>query len=540
MAQPPSRAIVTRGPEERPAVEKRQLESLLDPAAYEEATSTVQLRQTHVSFLFFTDSHVYKIKKEVDFGFLNFMSLDRRRFYCEEEVRLNRRLCPDMYRGVVEVRDFEGKLSFCGPGRVVEYAVKMKRLPEDRMLDRLLEQGRVTDEDVRRIARAIGEFHLAAGRSREIDAYGDMDVIRRNWEENFRQVDEFIPRCLHGEDRDIVRRWVERFMGEHAGSFADRVAGGFIRDCDGDIHSENICLNDTVYIFDCIEFNPRFRFSDTAADIAFLLMDLEFHGRRDLAQCVLDQYCRTTGDEGLRGVLDFYLAYRAFVRGKVTAFRLRDPLIPEQEKEAAASMARRYFRLARGYAVRGSLPLSTIVFCGLMGTGKSTLARELSFELGADLLVSDMVRKELAGLQPTERCREEYNQGIYSGSFTRKTYHELFRRIERKSSAGCTVVADASFFRREDRERVREMAASAGTSCVFVHVVCDEETMRRRLMARGEDPAAISDGTWELMLRQRVDFQPPAPGEGTWIEVDTSCVPSGETVTCILRRLGVV
>jgi hypothetical protein len=522
-------------------VEKRQLESLLDPAAYDEATSTVQLRQTHVSFLFFTDSHVYKIKKEVDFGFLNFMSLDRRRFYCEEEVRLNRRLCPDLYLGVVEVRESAGKLSFSGPGRVVEYAVKMKRLPGERMLDRLLEQGLVTDDDVRRIARAIGEFHLlAAGRSREIDAYGDMDVIRRNWEENFLQVEEFIPLCLDGEDRDIVRRWVDRFMVDHAGSFADRVAGGYIRDCDGDIHSENICLNDTVYIFDCIEFNPRFRFSDTAADIAFLLMDLEFHGRRDLAACVLDQYCRTTGDAGLGGVLDFYLAYRAFVRGKVTAFRLRDPLVPVREKEAATSMARRYFRLARGYAVRGRLPLTAIVFCGLMGTGKSTLARELSFELGAELLVSDSIRKELAGLAPAERRREEYSRGIYSGSFTRKTYAELFRRMELGMVAGCPVVADASFSRREDRDRARAIAASAGAGCVFVHVVCGEETLRRRLTARGQDPAAISDGTWELMLRQRVDFQPPAPGEGSWIEVDTSCVPPGETVMSILRRLGVV
>lgn len=540
MSQSSSQAIANRCPEERPTVDKKQLESLLDPAAYEEITSNVRLVQTHVSFLFITDSHVYKIKKEVDFGFLNFMSLDRRRFYCEEEVRLNRRLCPDLYLGVVEVRESDGRLSFRAAGRVVEYAVRMRRLPEERMLHRVLEQGGVTDADVRRIARAIGEFHLAAERGREINAYGDLEVIRRNWEENFRQVDAFIPLCLDVEDRGLVRSWVERFMDENAGRFADRVEGGWIRDCDGDIHSENICLADKVYIFDCIEFNPRFRFSDTAADIAFLLMDMEFHGRRDLAENVFDEYCRTTGDTGLSGVIDFYLAYRAFVRGKVTALRLLDPLVPQKEKDTAAAIAKRYFRLARGYVVRRSLSPSIIVFCGLMGTGKSTLARELSFELGTDMLVSDIIRKELAGLAPTERCREEYNQGIYSGSFTRNTYDELFRRLEKQSGAGSTVVADASFFRREDRDRVREIAASSKADCVFVHVVCDEETMRRRLTTRREDPAAISDGNWELMLRQRMDFEPLSPGEGTWVEVDTTSLPPGGSVNCILRHLGVL
>ncbi len=519
-------------------MDEKLLESLLDPAAYEETTSTVQLRQTHVSFLFLTDSHVYKVKKAVDFGFLNFISLDRRRFYCEEEVRLNRRLCPDLYLGVVEVRESGGRFSFRGNGKVVEYAVRMRRLPEERMLHRLLEHGGVNEADMRRVARVIGEFHLAAERSREIDAYGDLGVIRRNWEENFSQVEEFIPRCLDAEDRELVRRWAARFMEENAGRFAERVRGGRIRDCDGDIHSENICLDDKVYLFDCIEFNPRFRYTDTTADIAFLLMDLEFHGRRDLAECVRDEYCRVTGDTGMAGILDFYLAYRAFVRGKVTAFRLLDRRIPAQEREAAAAMAQRYFRLARGFVIRGRLAPSIIVFCGLMGTGKSTLARELSFEIGAAPLVSDIIRKARAGLSPTERCREEYNQGIYSPDFTRDTYEEMFRGMEKMSRAGLPVVADASFSRRKDRDRARAIARATGVRCVFVHVVCDEEAMRRRLAARQDDPAAISDGSWELMLRQRADFEPLSGDGGAWTEVDTSSSRPEESVRRILRRLG--
>src|SRR6266567_6185197 len=259
-------------------MEQRTLKSLLKPSAYPEPTTSVHLVQTHVSFIFITDAFVYKIKKPVDFGFLNFSTLDRRRFYCNEEVRLNRRLCPDIYLGVVEVRETAGGAMIDGEGTIVDYAVKMKRLPEERMLDRLLQEGKATAADIGRIARTVAEFHLNAEQSEEIDRYGSSECIRRNWDENFQQIAEFCSVTISKRDLRIIRDWVESSLAENHSLFADRVSQGFIRDCDGDIHMENICLADHVWIFDCIEFNNRFRYSDTAADFAFLLVDFDLHG----------------------------------------------------------------------------------------------------------------------------------------------------------------------------------------------------------------------------------------------------------------------
>jgi len=503
-------------------MESRHLEALLDPSAYDEATTSVALIQTHVSFLFLTDRFVYKIKKPVDFGFLNFLTLDRRRFYCEEEVRLNRRLCPGMYLGVVEVRESPAGIRLCGEGAVVDYAVKMKRLPAERMLDQLLEQDAVGEDDIRGIARIIAEFHLQAERSKEIDSYGGLEVIRRNWSENFQQMEPFLSRTLSRADFNAIREWVEGFMAGHEELFAERVAKGFIRDCDGDIHSENICLADRVYIFDCIEFNARFRCSDTAADLAFLLMDLEYRGRRDLAEVLLREYCTVTADRGMTEVLDFYLVYRAFVRGKVESFRLEDPQIGEPGKMLARRSARRHFRLARGYISRRGLSPVLVAFSGLMGAGKSTLARELSFELGFELLSSDMLRKELAGLSKTSRCYDGYNEGIYSLEFTRDTYREMFRRAEEALALGRSVIMDASFSRRDDRSAAAALARRLGVRFCLFRASCPEEVSRERLEVREAEGSDVSDGRWELFSRQKNDFEPLDPRRENWGEIDTS------------------
>lgn len=520
------------------SMEPERLRALHDPASYDEPTDSVQLVQTHVSYLFITDRHVYKIKKPVDFGFLNFTTLDRRRFYCEEEVRLNRRLCPDVYLGVVELRESAGGVSFRGEGMVVEYAVKMRRLPAERMLSRLLEEGAVGADGMRSIARTVGEFHLRAEWSREIDAYGSLEVIRRNWEENFRQVADFVPETISSGDLELIRGWVEGFMDENRALFGQRVADGFIRDCDGDIHGENICLTDPVCIFDCIEFNPRFRYGDTASDIAFLLMDVEYRGRRDLALVIQDEYLAVTGDRGMKEVLDFYLVYRAFVRGKVESFRLRDPQIGAEEKAGAAARARRHFQLALGYILRRRLMPWLVVFSGLMGTGKSTLAREISFRLGLELASSDVLRKELAGLPPTERRHDRFNEGLYSAESTRATYDEMFRRASAALGEGRGFILDASFSRRSERARFAALAEACGARFAVVHAVCPEEEVRRRLEARAWDPFEPSDGRWELLELQRRDFEAFAPPEDAGHEIDTS-LPVEGSIERIFSILGV-
>lgn len=519
-------------------MEQRFLKSLLKPDAYPEPTTSVRLLQTHVSFLFITDSHVYKIKKPVDFGFLNFTTVDRRRFYCNEEVRLNRRLCPDIYLGVVEVRESAAGAAFYGEGRVLDYAVKMKKLPEERMLDRLLADGMATESDMQTIARTIADFHLGAERGETIAEYGKIDTIRRNWEENFLQIGEFVGVSLTERELGTIRGWVESFLADNGPLFAERVAGGFIRDCDGDIHLENICLTDRVCIFDCIEFNDRFRYTDTAADIAFFLMDLDFHGKSGFADVFLDEYVATTGDREITRVLDFYKVYRAVVRGKVESLKMHDPNIPEPEKRQACDKARRYFRLARGYVVRQHLPLCLIITCGLMGSGKSAVAAELSRELGLQTVSSDAVRKEITATPRTEHRLDDYGTGIYTPAVTDATYRELLARSERALQEGRSVLVDATSRRKEDRTRFRELAATFSVPFYILYTSCPERLAEERLDARLRIPGEISDGRRELYHRQKNEFEPPTENEGILIILDTSR-PIHDSIDTILQAMGI-
>ena len=516
---------------------RKLLKSLLKATAYPEPTAGVRLVETHVSFIFISDSYVYKVKKPVDFGFLNFTTLDRRRFYCEEEVRLNRRLCPDLYLGVVELRETPEGGSFAGGGRVIDYAVKMKRLPEERMLSHLLKAGEVEPAQLAQIAGIVAQFHARAARGPQIDAYGGAGALRSNWEENFRQAVPFLGETLSGADLSLMRDWVERALSERGELLQARVQGGFIRECDGDLHSGNICLTDPICIFDCIEFNERFRYIDTAADIAFLLMDLEYAGRTDLCPPFLEAYQKASGDYGCGPLLDLYQGYRAFVRGKVTSFRLRQPGLSGEELAGLRESARRYFRLARGYALRSRLTPPLIATCGLIGSGKSALAGELSFQLGLPLERSDLVRKRLAGLPPSARAGTGYDEGIYTPSFNEATYRALLESAEKALRAGRGIVVDATFRRRSDREAFRLLAHRLGAPFFLVETNCPEPLIRERLERRRLDPDEVSDGSWEFFARHREEFEAPEPGES--IRVD-SALPPPAAADLALRGMGLL
>ncbi|RQW77802.1 MAG: kinase [Geobacter sp.] len=512
------------------------LKSLLIPEAYPEPTFSVRLLQTHVSFIFVTDNFVYKIKKPVDFGFLNFTTIDRRRFYCNEEVRLNRRLCPEIYLGVVEVRETPAGATFCGEGRVIDYAVRMKRLPEERMLDRMLAEEKVTAADIRKIARTVAEFHLHAEHGGNITEYGSIDNIRRNWDENFQQVNELVGISPAKRDLGVIRKWSETFLAENGEIFSERAARGFIRECDGDLHLENICLTDRVCIFDCIEFNDRFRYIDTAADIAFFLMDLDYHGKRIFSDIFLDEYTAATGDRECLRVLDFYKAYRAVVRGKVESLKLLDPHIPEAEKNRVGDKAGRYFRLARGYVVRSGLRPSLIITCGLTGSGKSATAAALAFSLGTEIASSDAVRKDLAKTPRNKRRLDEYGTGIYTPAFDEATYRELLARAEQALEAGRSIIVDATFRRKGDRIRFRNLAARHGAPFCIIRTTCPDKVVKQRLDERNRNPEEISDGRWELLPRQKDEFEAPESEEGILINLDTSR-PVHDNIDVILNVL---
>jgi len=331
------------------SVQKQVVEALMKPEAYDEKTGKVEMVQTHISFVFLISKFVYKVKKAVDFGFLDFTTLEKRRFFCEKELELNRRLCGDMYLEVVSVNR-SNVIRIKGGGETVEYAVKMKRMTQEKMLSKLLEKNKGDNKLIDRIAKAVVEFHAKAETNRRISEFGSSAVIETNWKENFDQTREFAGRTLSTRNFRLIRARIEDFMKRNESLFEKRMAEGQVRDCHGDIHSGNIFVTDRIYIFDAIEFNERFRYSDVASEVAFLAMDLDLKERPDLSNFFVERYIEYSGDHELAKLLPFYKCYRAYVRGKVISFKLKDPSLSDEEKISAAKEAKAYFRLVSTYA----------------------------------------------------------------------------------------------------------------------------------------------------------------------------------------------
>ena len=325
------------------------ISALLQPQIYDHPAGDIQLVQTHISFVLLAGDFVYKFKKPVDFGFLDFSTLEKRRYCCEQELLLNRRLCPDIYLGLVTVTREDDGYALDGSGEVVEYGIKMVRMPEDRMMTNLIRAGKVGREQIDALVDVLVPFYRQADRNEEIDSYGTARSVAVNVLENFEQTETFIgDGAISRQQFDRISSWAKDFLGRED-LFTRRIKGGYIRDCHGDLYSANICLADKVYIYDCIEFNRRFRYCDVASDIAFLAMDLDFHGLQDLSAYCIDQFCDRSADSGLKKMLNFYKCYRAYVRGKIGLFTASDPAVDEAVKKSSTEAAARYFALAESY-----------------------------------------------------------------------------------------------------------------------------------------------------------------------------------------------
>jgi uncharacterized protein len=326
--------------------------ALLNPAIYPDRPALVRCTETHISLIFLTGCHAYKIKKPVDFGFLDFTTLEKRRYFCEQEIRLNRRLAPKLYLGLIPISVDEGRVSFEGGGDVVEYAVHMVQIPEASLMDKLLERGKVTRAMIEAVSERLVGFYASADTNETIASFARPERIKEDTDENFEQTEKYIGRTLSLQVYNEIRRRTNTFLLDRQGDFLERMAGHRIRDCHGDLRLEHIFWEEEISIFDCIEFNERFRYTDVAADLGFLAMDLDYHRREDLGAHLIDTYVDRSGDHGFLKVLDFYKCYRAYVRGKVESFRLDDPNMAHKEKEGAFQRAQTYFALAFQYALK--------------------------------------------------------------------------------------------------------------------------------------------------------------------------------------------
>ncbi|MFC2008230.1 AAA family ATPase [Chloroflexota bacterium] len=480
------------------------VQALLDPKTYPEATQQVELVQTQMSFVFLTDDYVYKVKKPVNLGYLDYTTMDNRRFFCQREVELNRRLCPDVYLGVVTITGDREDTVVNGQGKVIDYAVKMRRLPRTAMMDMLLSNNQISAQMVKDVAQKLVEFHRKAATNATISAFGQLDAITQNTEENFTQAEKYIGNTISREDYQRIRVYTDDFIWQNVSLFHKRVQDGRIRDCHGDLHAAHICFTNGICIYDCIEFNDRFRYCDVASEVAFLAMDLDHYGRADLSRIFVGAYIDQSHDEELLKLLKCYKCYRAYVRGKVESFKLDDPYITEAEKRQTLAVATGYFDLAGSYL--RSKPM-LLITTGLVGTGKTALAQALAKSLGLVVISSDVTRKELAGIPLTEHRFEELDTGLYSAEFSRMTYDKMFTEAENVLSDGDSVIIDASFIKKEERLKVKEVAEKMDADFMIIECSLDEASIRQRLAQRLEQ-GSVSDGRWEILGPQKEQFQP--------------------------------
>ena len=486
------------------------------PSAYPHPVGEITTLQTHISRIFFAGDFVYKVKKPIDTSYLDFSALEQRRHFCEEEVRLNRRLSPDVYLGVSPIYMVNGLLRVGEPdklrepngiGEPVEYAVKMKRLPRDRSLEALAETGALTGEQVEAVARAIARFHSQADRP-DVSPDEAIAVARRNLNENIAQTSQHVGHALSPERYDDLSAYCTAFLDVYGTQLGKRAAEGHFLEGHGDLHSSNVFLDDGVQIIDCIEFNRRFRVLDAADESAFLLMDLERLGRHDLSAVLEREYSLASGDELSGAPMAYYRTYRAWVRGKVTA-TLADSGLDYADWVSASSLARRYFELAHRYVMDAvNARPRLIAVAGLIGCGKSTLVGEISRRWGIHSVSSDVTRKDLAGLSPNQRGDSEYEEGIYSPDFTDKTYNAMFDEAAKHMARGASVVVDASFVRTRHRAKFAETAREAGADAWLLECVSTIDETRSRLARRAARPETTpSDARWETYLSQRTTWE---------------------------------
>jgi aminoglycoside phosphotransferase family enzyme/predicted kinase/CBS domain-containing protein len=484
---------------------------LLRPEAYDPPRPTaIELVETHISWVFLADDEVFKVKRPVNLGFVDFRSVEQRRAACEAEVRLNARLAPNVYRGVVAVRrDDEGRCALFGQGPVVDWAVHMLRLPDAQRADILLERGLLTVGIVDAIARRIAVFHAVAHCDQSTARFATPEAVERNVAENFEQLQDRIDRYIAAPQAEAIARWQLAFVRGHDSLFRKRIAAGRARDGHGDLRLEHVYLPSSgePTILDCIEFSDRFRFGDVCADVAFLSMDLAAHGRVDLAERLIATYARESGDFDLYPLVDFYESYRACVRGKIAALVADDGDVDVIARRRAEDDARRYLLLALSAEGRPLVPGALIAVGGIIASGKSTVAERASLDWGLPVIDADGTRKALLGLKATRPVREKAWEGAYDPAFTEQVYAEVLRRAEQVLISGRGVIIDASFRSRAAREAARELAGRYHVPFRFVECRADENASRARLAARARG-SSVSDGRIEIFDAFRASFEP--------------------------------
>ncbi|MDX1589177.1 MAG: AAA family ATPase [Oleiphilaceae bacterium] len=500
------------------------IQALQDPSRFDHEVRDIQWQETHISWVILTGSYAYKIKKPMDFGFLDFSTLERRKRFCEEEVRLNRRLAPDLYLGVLPITGSPEDPRLGGDEEPFEYAIQMRQFDQSGLLPALVERGELKEDHIDQLARQVAVFHQSIPAVDSDSPLGSVSGVEAPLLQNFEQIRPMISDPSRLKQLDRIAAWSESTLERLKPVIAQRHENGFVRECHGDLHLANITLHEgRVTVFDCIEFNDEFRFIDVFNDLSFLLMDLEDRGLTRYANRLLDRYLEHTGDFGALPLLQFYKAYRAMVRGKIALFTMGNEGLSEEQQQAHYRRYCQYADLAESYA--GIPERFLILTRGYSGSGKSHAALHLSETLGAIRIRSDVERKRLFGLGPKDSSRAALDQGIYTPEATQRTYQHLAELARLILQAGQAVIVDSAALRQPERELLLSVAEEHGVPGMILDCDAPETVLRQRLQRRTAGGDSVSEADEKVLDKQLQVAEPLTEAEKSRaLRIDTDQV----------------
>jgi len=483
-------------------IDTKLIEALLKPAAFHHACDNLELLETHISWIVLAGEYAYKIKKPVLLPFVDFRELAQRKFYCEEEIRLNRPFAPEIYIGVVPITVDAGQARFGGRGAVVEYAVHMHRFEQQLRLDQQLERGQLSVTDMHELGRNIAARHVAAAAVDSCQRARCIELTRQFMRDNFSALRDYLDASAWQD----LWRWTSSELQRLDQLLWHRFDAGFVRDCHGDLHLGNLIrLPSGISTFDCIEFSTDLRHIDVACDFAFLVMDLVVRQRRDLAAHFLNRYLECTGDYGSLRLFRLYFVYRCLVRAKVAAIRCEERQL-DVERQRDLSEVQQYGAIAAQNIVKRVPTL--VVMSGLSASGKSWISRQLMATMPAIRVRSDLERKRMLGLEETEDSKSAIASGIYRAETNSRVYARLNEIAKEVLVSGHNVILDAAFLHQVQRSAALAVAREVGASCILLAVEAPPELLRERLRMRRAQASDASEAGIEVLEYQMATAEP--------------------------------
>ncbi len=483
------------------------INALLSPSVYDHTVNNIELLQTHISWVILTGDFAYKIKKPVNFGFLDFSTLEKRRHFCEEELRLNRRFAPQLYLDVIAITGSEGLPVINGTGEVQEYAVKMRQFPTESLLINMINAGDLGKIHMDWLAQSVASFHQQTDVAETESKFGALAAIEQPVKENFQLIRQHVQNTETLKQLDAIEQWGIGIFIKLETTFRQRKQDGFIRECHGDLHLGNIILlHEKIIPFDCIEFNENLRWIDVLSEIAFLVMDLEDHQRPDLGRRFLNNYLELTGDYSNLNIFQFYKVYRAMVRAKVNVLQLKQAGMAQSEIDAIYKQCENYITLGNSYIIDQKPVL--IIMHGFSGSGKTTVSQFILEALPAIRIRSDIERKRLHKLKPAEKSQPGINKGIYREEASRKTYDHLRRLTEDILLTGKSVIVDGAFLQAEQRKRFSQLASILDIPYRIIDCQAEHAILEQRITERQMYGNDASEASLKILKNQQENHDP--------------------------------